>query len=121
MPDVKSNGCVHIKFYIHEVPEKIWLCKEINGVPQVSEKKTKHLELSVKKTEHLKTTWTGYNSRFQFQPVYEQAKKDLKTDEWETELAGIEKIVTIARKAPEVKSKRPMSRVPNMYCQNPVV
>ena len=51
--------------------------------------------------------------RFQFQPVYEQAKKDLKTDEWETELAGIEKIVTIARKAPEVKSKRPMSHVPN--------
>ena len=38
-----------------------------------------------------------------FQPAYEQAKKDLQQDEWETELSGIEKIVTIARKAPEVR------------------
>ena len=31
-----------------------------NRVPQVSEKETKHLELSVKKTKHLKTNWTSY-------------------------------------------------------------
>ena len=41
-------GC-KIKFYVHEVSEKIWLCEEKNRGPQVSEKKTKHL----------KTTWTG--------------------------------------------------------------
>ena len=36
------------------------LSVEKNRVPKVSEKKTKHLELSVKKTKHPKTKWTGY-------------------------------------------------------------
>ena len=29
---------------------------------KVSEKKTKHFELSMKKTKRLKTTWIGYES-----------------------------------------------------------
>ena len=38
----------------------------------------------------------------QFQTAYEQAKKDFAKEEWADKLSGIEKIVTIARKAPEV-------------------
>ena len=37
-----------------------------------------------------------------FQPAYEAAKKDFAQEEWTDKLSGIEKIVTIARKAPEV-------------------
>lgn len=37
-----------------------------------------------------------------FQVTYEQAKKDLGKEEWEEKLTGIEKIVTIVRKSPEV-------------------
>ena len=36
------------------------------------------------------------------QATYEQAKKDLQMDEWEEKITGIEKIVTIVRKAPEI-------------------
>ena len=52
-----------MKSYVHEVSEKIWLCVEKKQSPQVSEKKTKHLELSVKKTKHLGTTWTSYKNK----------------------------------------------------------
>ena len=38
------------------------LCRKKNRVPKVSEKK--HFELSMKKTKHLKTTWTGYMYQF---------------------------------------------------------
>ena len=39
---------------------------------------------------------------YNFQTAYEQAKKDFAKEEWADKLSGIEKIVTIARKAPEV-------------------
>ena len=35
--------------------------------------------------------------------AYEKACKDLQSGEWEIEVAGVEMIVTLARKAPEVK------------------
>ena len=38
-----------------------------------------------------------------FQKSYEAAKKKLESDDWSTEIAGIETIVTIARKSPEVR------------------
>ena len=34
--------------------------------------------------------------------AYEKACKDLQTGEWEIEVAGVEMIVTLARKDPEV-------------------
>ena len=43
-----------MKFYVHGISEKIWLCVYL--------RKTKHFELSMRKTKHLKTTWTGYKS-----------------------------------------------------------
>ena len=39
---------------------------------------------------------------FKLQAGYEQAKKELQNEEWEIKIGGIEKIVTIARKDPEV-------------------
>ena len=43
-------------------PRKFGYVWKKNRVPQVSEKKPKHFELSVKKTKHLKTTGTGQMS-----------------------------------------------------------
>lgn len=46
-----------------------------------------------------------FTSKFQkkiFQAAYEEAKKQLQKEEWEVKLNGIEKIVTIARNAPDV-------------------
>ena len=37
------------------------------------------------------------------QPAYEEAKKQLEKDEWEAKITGIEKVVTVSRKAPEVR------------------
>ena len=34
--------------------------------------------------------------------AYEKACKDLQTGEWEIEMAGVEMIITLARKDPEV-------------------
>ena len=44
------------------------------------------------------------NNFFTFlKPAYEEAKKQLEKDDWEPKISGIEKVVTISRKAPEVR------------------
>ena len=54
-------------------PRKFGYVWKKNRVPQVSKKKPKHLELSVKeKKTHLKTTWTGYKfTRFEISNKFE--------------------------------------------------
>ena len=38
-----------------------------------------------------------------FKPAYVEAKNQLEKDEWEAKISGIEKVVTVSRKAPEVR------------------
>ena len=35
--------------------------------------------------------------------IYVEAKNQLEKDEWEAKISGIEKVVTVSRKAPEVR------------------
>ena len=58
----------------------------------------------LKKNHHFQKIRNSHLVFFSFlQPAYEEAKKQLEKDEWEAKITGIEKVVTVSRKAPEVR------------------